>query len=373
MAGIYVHIPFCKTKCYYCDFYSVANHARMAETVDAICREITLRRDFLTEVVETLYIGGGTPSLCSPSQIAQIAECVRSNFDCSQLVEFTLEANPEQLSPSYLAELKRIGVNRLSIGVQSLSDRILKFINRKHSAAQAVEAIANAQRAGFENISADLIYAIPGLTDEEVESSLAQLIALGVQHISAYHLGIEQGTVFGRRLAEGAISEVSEQVSTQHYELVCRMLRESGFEHYEISNFARPTFRSRHNSSYWRGIPYLGVGPAAHSFDGQSRYWNVANVNEYLTSVDALTHIEGEHLTQQDIYNEHLMIALRTAEGVNLTEFRTKFGAEALDNLLADSQPAQKIGNIIVTDQWLRIPEEKFLISDSVIAELFLG
>jgi oxygen-independent coproporphyrinogen-3 oxidase len=194
-----------------------------------------------------------------------------------------------------------------------------------------------------------------------------------VQHLSAYHLGIEQGTVFGRRLAEGAISEVSEQVSTQHYECVCRVLRESGFEHYEISNFAKPTFGSRHNSSYWRGVPYLGVGPAAHSYDGHSRFWNVANVNEYLTLVDSLAHIEGEHLTQQDIYNEHLMIALRTAEGINLDEFCAKFGAEALDNLLADSQPARKIGNIIVTDQWLRIPEEKFLISDSIISELFLG
>jgi oxygen-independent coproporphyrinogen-3 oxidase len=151
------------------------------------------------------------------------------------------------------------------------------------------------------------------------------------------------------------------------------VLREAGFEHYEISNFAKPTFRSRHNSSYWRGVPYLGVGPAAHSYDGQSRFWNVANVNEYLSGVDSLAHVEGEHLTQQDIYNEYIMIALRTAEGINLDEFRTKFGAEALDNLLADSQPARKIGNIIVTDQWLRIPEEKFLISDSIISELFLG
>ena len=249
MAGVYVHIPFCKTKCYYCDFYSVANHARMAETVDAICREIALRRDFLTEVVETLYIGGGTPSLCSPSQIAQIAECVRSNFDCSQLVEFTLEANPEQLTEDYLSELKSIGVNRLSIGVQSLSDKILQFINRKHSAAQAVEAIVNAQRAGFENISADLIYAIPGLSYEELDHSLGVLAELGVQHISAYHLGIEQGTVFGRRLADGVLAEVSEQVSETHYGLVCQRLKNAGFEHYEISNFAKPAFRSRHNSS----------------------------------------------------------------------------------------------------------------------------
>jgi oxygen-independent coproporphyrinogen-3 oxidase len=196
---------------------------------------------------------------------------------------------------------------------------------------------------------------------------------LGVQHLSAYHLGIEPGTVFGRRFSEGRLSEVSEAVSNEHYGLVCRRLREAGFEHYEISNFAKSGYRSLHNSSYWQGVPYLGVGPAAHSYEGRNRYWNVANISKYISTVDSLEHIEGEILSQEDIYNEYVMTRLRTSEGIDIEDFKSRFGVESSDRLLTDSQPARKIGNIIVVDRWLRIPEEKFLISDSIISELFLG
>ncbi len=373
MSGVYIHIPFCETKCFYCDFYSVANHSQMDLTIESICREIKLRRDFLSTSPRTLYIGGGTPSLCTPTQLGRLAAQVCEQFGCDGFEEFTVEVNPEQLNPEYLASIRRIGVNRLSIGIQSLSDRILQFVNRKHTAAQALQAVRQAQQAGFDNISVDLIYAIPGLSISELDESISGVCELGVQHLSAYHLGIEPGTVFGRRFSEGRLSEVSEAVSNEHYGLVCRRLREAGFEHYEISNFAKSGYRSLHNSSYWQGVPYLGVGPAAHSYEGRNRYWNVANISKYISTVDSLEHIEGEILSQEDIYNEYVMTRLRTSEGIDIEDFKSRFGVESSDRLLTDSQPARKIGNIIVVDRWLRIPEEKFLISDSIISELFLG
>ena len=373
MAGVYIHIPFCKTKCFYCDFYSVANHSQIDLTIDAICREIQLRRDFLLTPPKTLYVGGGTPSLCTPLQLKRLVEQVQSQFQCKYFDEFTVEANPEQLNVEYLKLLKDIGVNRLSIGIQSLSDRILRFINRKHSANQALQSVRLAQQSGFKNISVDVIYAIPGLSLSELDDTLQKICDLNVQHVSAYHLGIESGTVFGRRLSEGTLREVSESESNEHYNLVCSRLKEVGFEHYEISNFAQSGCRSQHNSSYWNGTPYLGVGPSAHSYDGRNRFWNVANISKYLSTVDSLEHIEGEILSEKDIYNEYLMTRLRTSEGVDIEEFKCKFGPALFARLSSDLQPSIKIGNIIVVDRWLRIPEEKFLISDAIISELFLG
>lgn len=373
MAGLYFHIPFCRTICGYCDFYRSADLRHIGEVLEAMERELLLRRQFIgAEPVRTIYFGGGTPSLCRPEWFGRILERCRELFDCSQLEEVTVEANPDDLNVEYLSALRRSGVDRLSMGVQSFDDGVLRFMRRRHDAAAAVAAVHAAREAGFGNITIDLIYGVPCGGSEALERSLDKALELSVEHVSAYHLTIEPATMFGRMASEGRLKAVDESVSEYEYALVDRRLTEAGYEHYEISNFARAGFRSRHNSSYWHSQHYLGIGPAAHSFDGRIRRWAVSSVAGYLKGVDDGSCYEEERLTDDDRYNETVMTSLRCIEGIGLSELEKSFGGARKEYLLQRAGRFLQQGLLARCGDRLSIPPRHWLISDSVIAELFV-
>ena len=326
MYSLYLHIPFCKSRCAYCDFFSTTLLSRREAYVDALCQEATRRLSPLTtnHPISTIYFGGGTPSLLSPDRIARVLQTINA----TQAIEVTLEANPGDLTPDYLRAIREAGVNRLSIGIQSFDDEVLRLIGRRHTAAQAKAAVKAAQAAGFDNISIDLIYGIPSQLSTLNSPLLAwqdqirQALQLGVQHISTYCLSYEEGTRMTRMLEQGEITEVDEDTENAMYDLLVSQLKEAGFEHYEVSNFALPGYCSRHNSSYWNRTPYIGLGAGAHSYDGaRTRSWNPDNLEEYIRAMergeDAATY---ETLTDTDLYNERIMLGLRTAEGIALSE-----------------------------------------------------
>lgn len=373
MAGIYFHIPFCRRICAYCDFYKNADLRLMERTLAAMEREVVARRGFLRgEPVRTIYFGGGTPSLASAEWIGRAIELCRAEFDCTPLEEVTLEANPDDLSEEYLAAIRAVGVNRLSIGIQSFDDEVLRVMNRRHDAATAIRAVERAREVGFGNITIDLIYGLPFGPQDALERSLEQTIALGVEHVSAYHLTIEPDTRFGRMAARGELSPVAEEESERQYNQVHTTLVEAGYDHYEISNFAREGRRSRHNSSYWQSQLYLGIGPAAHSFDGESRTWAVASVAEYLAGVDAGECYECEQLSATDRFNETIMTGLRCREGVDLAEIERNFGAARAENLRTETARFVASGVLMSADGRIAMSPERWLVSDSVIAELFV-
>ena len=317
--------------------------------------------------MRTRYFGGGTPTLCAPEAIAGLLDHAATLFDCTAAEETTLEANPDDLTPAYLAALRRAGVNRLSVGIQSFDDACLKLMNRRHNAAQAVEAVRSAQREGYENITVDLIFGVPGFGNDTLRRSLDSALALGVQHISAYHLTVEPGTAFGRRAARGQFAPVDEATSETEYALVHETLTGAGFEHYEVSNFALPGFRARHNAAYWHGVKYLGIGPAAHSFDGRERHWNVASVTEYIGGAPA----EAETLTDRDRFNEYVMTRLRTAEGIDLREAERLFGKERAARVLRDAEPWLKSRTLVLAAGRMAVPPARMLVSDAVIETFF--
>ena len=368
MAGIYIHIPFCKSKCYYCDFYSCTLLAKKQEVLAAIGDELNRRADFLQgETIETIYIGGGTPSLCSPAEIGGLLKRVSELYPSHAIKEITVEVNPDDLSPDYLRALRAEGVDRLSIGVQSFIDRDLRWMHRRHDASAASHAIDNAHNAGFDNLTIDLIYGIPQMSLSEWEYNLQQAFRHGITHLSAYHLTVEPDTAFGRRAARGSFRPVEEQVSEEEFLTVHRTLTGAGYEHYEVSNFARPGFRARHNAAYWHGEKYLGIGPAAHSFDGRERHWNVASVARYIDGEEA----EAEQLTEHDRFNEYLLTRLRTAEGICLGELRQRFGAERAERLRREAARWIAAGTLRISSERMAVSPERFLVSDAVIESLF--
>ena len=386
MAGLYIHIPFCGRRCGYCDFYSTTLPDRVAAFLEAVKREMTDRRSFLpVGRLDTIYVGGGTPSLLAPEQLQGLLDHAASLWDCSGLREVTLEANPEDLADDYLARLSGTEFNRLSIGIQSFDDGMLRLMNRRHDAARACEAVRAAQAAGFDNISIDLIYGISGMTDAQWERSLDEAASLGVQHISAYHLTIEPGTAFGRQGLEGIDDETSER----QFAMLREKLGGVGFEHYEISNFALPGRRAIHNSAYWSGRPYLGVGPSAHSFDGdRRREWVVADLVKYISGPT----YDGETLSDLELANERIMTGLRTAEGIAAAELGygiSRRGAppgrsnpDGVAGLLRAEALAMtsqfetierflREGLLVRRGDRIAIPAERFLLSDHIIGGLF--
>lgn len=368
MSGIYFHIPFCKRICAYCDFVRTADMRRRDDVVEAMHREMDDRRDFLHDRrIRTLYFGGGTPSLLPPAELQRFIDHAARLFDAGGVEECTAEANPDDLTAGYVRELRRTSVNRLSIGIQSFDDRALRFMNRRHTAAEAVDAVRRVQDSGIGDISADLIFGIDGFGDGILERNIDAVLSLGVQHVSAYHLTIESGTAFGAREARGELHAVDESVSEAEFLAIHRALTAAGFEHYEVSNYALPGFRARHNSSYWRGDEYLGIGPGAHSFDGALRRWGAPTIGEYLAGRGA----GEERLTERDRRNERVMTSLRTSDGLDVSAFSAAFGASAAAGLLRAAEPALLAGTLLFSDGTLRIPAEKFLVSDSVIEMLF--
>lgn len=368
MAGLYFHIPFCKRVCAYCDFYKSVELARMDALTAAMHRELDARSRFLgDDAVTTRYFGGGTPSLLPAETVRGLLAHAAALFDCSGVVETTLEANPDDLTEEYLAALLEAGVDRLSIGVQSFDDACLKKMNRRHTSAQATRAVRTAQQAGFGNITVDLIFGMPGFGGDALRRSLDATLELGVQHVSAYHLTVEPGTAFARLVSRGRFIPVEETVSEAEFCCVHETLTEAGYEHYEVSNYALPGFRARHNAAYWQGAKYLGIGPAAHSFDGDERYWNIASVTGYIAGEAG----GSERLTRRDRFNEYLLTRLRTSEGIDLRQIAALFGVERSERTLRAAEKMLRAGTIRRSGDRLAVPPARFLVSDAVIEALF--
>lgn len=330
MAGIYVHIPFCKQACIYCDFHFSTSTRHRSAMATAIAQEARLRRNYLGgETVGTLYFGGGTPSLLEAHELQEILQQLRSLFNFSSDLEFTFEANPDDLSAAKLAEMKDAGVNRLSIGLQALDDAMLQWMNRAHRADEGLAAVRRAQAAGIDNISVDLIYGRPGLNSEAWKQEIKTIIELGVPHISAYCLTVEPGTVLGKRVSRREEKPMDEQAAGNQFEILISELAKAGIEQYEVSNFAKPGFYSRHNTAYWQGTAYLGLGPSAHSFDGAQRSWNVANNARYIKSInEEKLPVTIEEAAKYDRLNEWIMTGLRTKWGIDLMAAKAKFGVD---------------------------------------------
>lgn len=336
MAGIYLHIPFCKKACHYCNFHFSTQTADMQAFVDALIHEITLQKSYIKEPIETIYFGGGTPSLLHETQLKEIIAALYSHFDVANLIECTLEANPDDMSPSKLAIWKNLGINRLSIGIQSFHASALTWMNRAHTVEQSHAAIQMAKNAGINNLSIDLIYGTPSLTDQALMADLDWIEHYQIKHVSCYALTVEDKTALKKQIEKGQIENVDPEKQSKHFEIVCARLKSMGLEHYEISNFAKPGFRSQHNSNYWSGKTYLGLGPSAHSFNKTSRQWNIANNALYIKSIaQGQLNFEIELLTEANRYNEYMMTSLRRLEGFDLDYIQATFGKSYYDHSIA--------------------------------------
>ncbi|MBR5148713.1 MAG: radical SAM family heme chaperone HemW [Bacteroidaceae bacterium] len=375
MAGIYIHIPFCESRCAYCDFYSTTLLSHREAYIETACRELKSRLHELGgEQIKTIYFGGGTPSTLTIEELERICKCITDSMviDSMSNIEVTLEANPDDLTEDYVQGLRTLPINRISMGIQSFHDRTLHLVGRRHTATEAIEAVRRCQRLGLTNISIDLIYGLPGETLEDWSYSLDQAIALGVPHISAYHLTYEEGTRLWRMKEQGIVSPIDEEQSIAAFEMLRAKLLEAGYKHYEISNFALPNCHSRHNSSYWQGIRYIGIGPGAHSYDGTNRRWNLSNLSNYIATPEGeeVPH-EIEHLSMEERYDERIITELRTAKGINLELLLNDFGEHYHTHLMNQAMPYIDRGQLIKTaDNHLSLTPESILISDAIMCDL---
>lgn len=373
MWGLYVHVPFCKSRCVYCGFYStVGGPVAHRRYVDALCAELHGRRHEVgREAPETVYVGGGTPSLLAAEELERLFREIHALCGWSPTAEITLEANPDDVDARFVATVTRAGVNRVSLGVQTFNDRFLHLLRRRHDARQARLAVEFLSAGGVENVSIDLIYGIPGQTLEEWKSDLDAAFALPVAHLSAYSLMFEEGTPLNRMRERGKVAEADEELSRSMYELLMERCRAEGMVHYEISNFARPGRESRHNSSYWTGVPYVGLGPAAHSFDGRNRRFNLPDLAAYLASPGCPPH-EREMLTDLERADEEVMVALRTSRGLSLDAFEAAHGKDARMLLLREAAPHLKRGRLELKEGRLFLTCEGLFVSDLVMSDLML-
>ena len=368
MAGIYIHIPFCRQACHYCNFHFVTSLRRKNELTAALLSEIEQRKDYLKrEVIKTIYFGGGTPSLLQISDLRLQIEKVEQIFQIGGNPEITIEVNPDDITEEKLKEWKAIGINRLSIGVQSFFDEDLEWMNRAHNSQQAVSSLQLANQY-FENISIDLIYGTPTLTNEKWKQNVDTAISFGIPHLSCYALTVEEKTPLYKMIKQHKADDVIPEQQSEQFLLLMQWLEEAGYEHYEISNFAKPGFRSRHNSSYWSGKKYLGIGPSAHSYDGASRQWNISNNNVYIDSISKrIISFEKEILTETQKLNEYIMTSLRTIEGLNLNSL-------PVDSRSVMKDAAKKFienGLMIGEAKYLKLTREGKLLADGIAAELF--
>jgi oxygen-independent coproporphyrinogen-3 oxidase len=376
MTGIYVHIPFCKRRCIYCGFYSTVLLDEKSRYVEAVCRELTEYSSLTGDEVSTIYIGGGTPSLLTLDEVRRIREQISRCYRVDEGAEFTMEGNPDDLTAEYLDGLRAIGVNRLSMGVQSFDDARLSFLHRRHTSSQALAAVRNAQTAGFDNISIDLMFGFPGQTLDEWRQDVDTALSLGVQHLSAYSLMYEEGTSLTAMLERGEIEEVADELSLQMYEYLIDAAAAKGYDHYELSNWALPGRQSRHNSSYWQGVPYIGVGAAAHSYDGKDRWSNPENLLSYIKGMESGTLVRDyEHLDPQQRYDEYVMTGLRTNRGVSLCQLRSVFGQKLFDYCMTNAQPHIDAGRMeIVGEQthqpFLRLTRAGLFVSNDIMSDL---
>jgi len=372
MSGIYLHIPFCKQACHYCDFHFSTSLKKKAPLVEALSKELILRKGEVHDRVETIYFGGGTPSLLSSVELKMIFETIYSHFTVSADAEVTLEANPDDLSEENLLTLSRSPINRLSIGVQSFFEEDLLLMNRAHNSGEALNSITLAKKY-FDNLSIDLIYGIPGMSNQRWKRNLEKALQLGVPHISSYALTVESRTALKSMIDKGKIAPVEEEVAREHYELMVAKLEQEGFENYEFSNFGKPGYFSRNNTAYWFGKSYLGIGPSAHSFDGSSRTWNVRNNSLYINAIDkGELPSEREILSMSDKYNEYVMTRLRTKWGILQQEVLESFGETFHKYLLQEARPLLAKGLLEQEGDSLIISRKGKFLSDGIAAELFL-
>ncbi len=374
MAGIYIHIPFCKRKCHYCNFYSLASKKNQAEFIQALLKEIALQKDYLQgEEIETIYFGGGTPSLLSPSELAAILNEIDKYYHVKTDAEIDLEANPDDLNKRILDDYKSLGINRLSIGTQSFDDDILKKLNRIHTAQQAKDAVLLAQKQGFENISIDLIYGIPGLSDDLWKKSISQALALNIPHLSAYHLTVEPNTALEVLIRKNKYPAPIEEEGIHHSKILMNEMQQNGYEHYEISNYARQGQYSVHNTNYWRQKPYLGLGPSAHSFNLKARQWNIASTTKYIQALGkGQLDFEKELINPKDKYNEFVMLGLRTQWGINEKELERKFGKERLLYFRAQIQNHIAQEKVVFNDSIYRLTNHGKTFADGIAGDMFL-
>ena len=374
MTGLYIHIPFCKSRCIYCGFYSTTAEQMKQAYVDAVCREMELRNAIyekegkdVSKTIATVYLGGGTPSQLSPTQLQQLFDAIARHYDVNNDAEITIECNPDDVTEAFAELLQSLPVNRVSMGAQTFDDDRLQFIHRRHTSEQVTTAIQRLREKGIHNISVDLMYGFPEETLEEWEHDIQQALALNVEHISAYALTYEEGTPLYRLLEEGKVKEINEERSLAMYDRLIDRLQEAGYEHYEISNFSRKGWRSRHNSSYWQLVPYIGIGAAAHSYDGRQRQWNIADINSYINHIQqGIVPAEEELLDKDSRYNDHVMLALRTCEGLDLSTLDSderSYCEETAKKFVLD-------GLLVKTDNHLRLSRKGLFVSDMIMSEL---
>ena len=373
MVGLYIHIPFCKQACHYCDFHFSTNQDQRTRLCQAIAKEINLQHSYLdNEPIHTLYFGGGTPSLLSGEELNIIFESVHSHFVVDDDAEVTMEVNPDDLTTDKLKELKNFGVNRLSVGIQSFNNPTLTFFNRAHSGEQAIESIHRARTAGFDNISIDLIYSVPGQAEDIWKKDIEQAVALQPEHISSYSLTIEEKTAFGKWQKTGRIKPLDENKAVTDFEVLMDMLNSSGYEHYEISNFSKPGFHSKHNSSYWRQRKYLGLGPSAHSYNGETRQFNVANNSHYINAIiKGEVPFEIEQLSRENKINEYIITTLRTKWGCDISYLEKNFGYSIFETPILQKLLVQEL--IVLNKTIMTLTKKGKMLADQVAIELFVS
>ena len=393
MASLYLHVPFCKTRCAYCDFYSQTQFLYINVYIKALVNELELQKNYLDgEVIETIYWGGGTPSLLQPDDFGMVFNAINRFYDTSSCAEITLEVNPDDMTEVYLAALRKLPFNRISLGVQSFNDNDLRLLNRRHTADQAFNAINLCQKAGYSNLSIDLIYGLPGQTLPMWEDNLNKALSLQIPHLSAYHLSYEEGTVMHQQLNAGMIRPVDEETSILLFDRLIDKLTEAGYLHYEISNFCKPGCFSRHNTAYWTDRKYLGVGPAAHSYNHHSRQWNIASLPDYIDGINKEVQgskckvetgrapslqmrqtpklFEKELINDKTRYNEYIMTRLRTMWGIHPASFLEIFDREHLDYLLQQAKPYVQNGMMEQDDNKLYITGKGLFVADGIIRDL---
>ena len=374
MAGIYIHIPFCRKACHYCDFHFSTSLTYKNELILNLLKEIDLRSDYLAgESVDTIYIGGGTPSLLSETELSSLLERIHQRFTVHPLAECTLEANPDDLDKKKISEIKRSGVNRLSIGIQSFFDEDLLYMNRSHNGQEAANCIANIQEGGIDDFSIDLIFGYPLLTNEKWEQNIQKALSFNVPHLSCYAMTVEPKTALASFIANHKALPMNQEQSAFQFEYLMKILEGNGYEHYEISNYAKPGKRAIHNSNYWKGVSYLGLGPSAHSFNGESRQWNVANNAQYIKALsENRIPFEQEILTTNQKLNERILTTLRTSEGLSYTYVVNQLLKDELEEWTHHISRFEHEGMIMKLDDQIILTKKGKLFADHIAGELFV-
>lgn len=372
MAGIYIHIPFCKQACHYCDFHFSTNARLQEPMLQAIAKELWIRKAYMgTAWVKSIYLGGGTPSLLTPTALEKLLTPINQNFSLSNTLEITLEANPDDITLAKLRSWRALGINRLSIGIQSFEDSVLRHLNRVHDSKKAITSVEMARKANFDNLSIDLMYAIPGIKQEMWEANLAKAMQLQPEHIAAYCLTIEKNTAFGRWHQIGQLKAVQEEVAARQFEVLVAVLTTHHYEHYEVSNFSQPGHYAQHNTNYWKQGPYLGVGPSAHSYDGETRQYNIAHNQRY---IDSLQRNEVpctvEVLTKKDHINEYMMTSLRTQWGCDMAWLKDQYGYALAHNPYLKQLVDRRLA--IISGTKLTLTTQGRLLADQIAADLFV-